>query len=210
MNHITDFHTAVNAINARTIENLMDIDWGAVTNGYSIDGIARFLIAIQDNTLGEPIKRAIEQHYFLYYGGVRSLNDVLWEVDNFIAVYDESYLTPCNVPIKSRSNVQQIGTASTPLPVELQTDEAIRYIDKAKELGLISDNGQWQKGLQMLACFARDMSIRLHLGKGERIAWQPFEKYFGIEKNKLRLNYNDIQKTGQTPTEVYLIDKVFE
>lgn len=100
--------------------------------------------------------------------------------------------------------------ASTPLPVELQTDEAIRYIDKAKKLGLIDDNGHWLKGLQMLACFARDMSIKLHLGKGERIAWQPFEKYFGIEKGRLRLNYNDIQKTGQTPTDIYLIDKVFE
>lgn len=100
--------------------------------------------------------------------------------------------------------------ASTPLPVELQTDEAIRYIDKANKLGLIDDNGHWLKGLQMLACFARDMSIKLHLGKGERIAWQPFEKYFGIAKGRLRLNYNDIQKTGQTPTDIYLIDKVFE
>ena len=111
---------------------------------------------------------------------------------------------------KERLEQPQRVRASMPLPTELQTDEAIRYIDKAKELGLISDNGQWQKGLQMLACFARDMSIRLHLGKGERMAWKPFEKYFGIEKDKLRLNYNDIQKTGQMPTEVYLIDKVFE
>lgn len=104
----------------------------------------------------------------------------------------------------------QQAQASTLLPIELQTDEAIKYIGKAKELGLIDDNGQWLKGLQMLACFAREMSIKLHLGKGERIAWRPFEKYFGLPKNRLRLNYNDIQKTGQAPTEVYLVDKVFE
>lgn len=125
-------------------------------------------------------------------------NDRLFKAMGIIEAYKDRLGQP-----------QQVQTP-TLLPVELQTDEAIRYINKAKELGLISDNGQWQKGLQMLACFARDMSIRLHLGKGERIAWQPFEKYFGIEKNKLRLNYNDIQKTGQMPTEVYLIDKVFE
>mgnify|MGYP000045120572 FL=1 len=164
MNHITDFHTAVNAINARTIENLMDIDWGAVTNGYSIDGIARFLIAIQDNTLREPIKRAIEQHYFLYYGSVRSLNDVLWEVDNFIAVYDESYLTPCNVPIKSRSNVQQIGTASTPLPVELQTDEAIKRFERAEKAGIIerTQTGYRKKGISkaMLAYFLQKVFLQ--------------------------------------------------
>ena len=125
-------------------------------------------------------------------------NDRLFKAMGIIEAYKDRLGQP-----------QQVQTP-TLLPVELQTDEAIRYINKAKELGLISDNGQWQKGLQMLACFARDMSIRLHSGKGERIAWQPFEKYFGIEKNKLRLNYNDIQKTGQMPTEVYLIYKVFE
>ena len=100
---------------------------------------------------------------------------------------------------------QQMQTSTS-----LQTDEAIKYMENARKLGLIDNNGQWLKGLQMLACFARGMSVRLKLGKGERISWQPFEKHFGIEKGKLRLNYNDIQKTGQAPTEVYLIDKVFE
>ena len=93
---------------------------------------------------------------------------------------------------------------------ELATPEAKTYFDKAIELGLMNKFYNWLKGLQMLACFAREMSLRLHLGKGERISWKPFETLFLIEPGKLRLNYNDIQKTGQDPKESDLIDKVFE
>lgn len=96
------------------------------------------------------------------------------------------------------------------LPDKLNTDEAKRYFAKAIELGLMTDNYKWLKGLQMLACFARDFSMKLSLGKGNRISWKPFESLFGIEPGKLRLNYNDIQKTGQNPSESGLIDKVFE
>lgn len=96
------------------------------------------------------------------------------------------------------------------MPIELETPEAKKYLDKAIKLGLMDCNYKWLKGLQMLACFAREMSLRLHLGKGERISWKPFEVLFSIDAGKLRLNYNDIQKTGQAPIESYLIDKVFE
>lgn len=117
----------------------------------------------------------------------------------------ERYIDDSMKQWEQRKYTQQVRASAS-----LQTDEAIKYMENARKLGLIDNNGQWLKGLQMLACFAREMSVRLKLGKGERISWQPFEKYFGIEKGKLRLNYNDIQKTGQSPTEVYLIDKVFE
>lgn len=96
------------------------------------------------------------------------------------------------------------------MPKELMTPEARVYFEKAIELGLMDANNNWLKGWQMLACFAREMSLKLKLGKGERIAWKPFETLFCVPKGKLRLNYNDIQKTGQAPQEVYLIDKVFE
>jgi len=96
------------------------------------------------------------------------------------------------------------------IPKELATQEAKVYLDKAIRLGLMDCNYKWLKGKQMLACFAREMSLRLHLGKGERISWKPFETLFSIDAGKLRLNYNDIQKTGQDPTESNLIDKVFE
>lgn len=104
---------------------------------------------------------------------------------------------------------QQIAT-------KLKTPEAKAYFRKAIKLGLMDSNYNWRKGLQMLACFAREMSLRLNMGKGEnsdgakRISWQPFETLFSIDAGKLRSNYNDIQKTGQQPADSYLIDKVFE
>ena len=102
------------------------------------------------------------------------------------------------------------------LPDQLNTDEARRYFRKAIDLGLMSEEYKWLKGLQMLACFARDMSLKLNLNKAtncdgtKRISWKPFENLFKVEQGKLRLNYNDIQKTGQNPSEIGLIDKVFE
>ena len=102
------------------------------------------------------------------------------------------------------------------LPDQLDTDKARRYFRKAIDLGLMSEEYEWLKGLQMLACFARDMSLKLNLNKAtnsdgtKRISWKPFENLFEVEQGKLRLNYNDIQKTGQNPSEIGLIDKVFE
>ena len=106
---------------------------------------------------------------------------------------------------------QQKGQKETqPTPKELDTDEAKTCFTKAIELGLMTDDFKWLKGLQMLACFAREMSLKMNLGKGERISWKPFESLFCVSDGKLRLNYNDIQKTGQEPKEAYLIDKIFE
>lgn len=96
------------------------------------------------------------------------------------------------------------------LPNELDTSEAKSYFEKAIKLGLMDNNYKWLKGLQMLSCFAREMSLRLNLGKGERLSWKPFETLFGVPKGKLRLNLNDIQNKGQEPKEAYLIDKIFE
>ena len=102
------------------------------------------------------------------------------------------------------------------LPDQLNTDEAKQYFEKAIGLGLMDNCYRWKKGLQMLSCFAREMSLKLNLNKStnsdgtKRISWKPFEILFGIEKGKLRSNYNDIQKTGQSPYESDLIDKIFE
>lgn len=96
------------------------------------------------------------------------------------------------------------------LPSVLDTDKAHQYFAKAKEIGLIGDNYKWLKGKQLLACFCHDMSQSLNLGKGDRIAWKPFEVLFGMEKGKLRSNYNDIHKTGQNPSDIALVDSIFQ
>ena len=102
------------------------------------------------------------------------------------------------------------------LPDRLQKEDAQKYFSKAIELGLMDDKYKWLKGMQLLACFAREMSLKLDMGKGynadktKRISWRPFEDLFGIKHGKLRLNYNDIQKTGQEPSDIDLIKEVFE
>lgn len=108
-----------------------------------------------------------------------------------------------------KQSPQQVPTAQQ-LPDELNTDAAQEYFAKAIKLGLMTEGYKWLSKLQMLACFAREMSIRLKLGKGDRISWKPFETLFGIAKGKLRLNYNDIQKTGQDPRDAHLVDEVFK
>lgn len=100
-------------------------------------------------------------------------------------------------------------TAQQSIDPRLTTDEAKAYFNKAIEFGLMDKDYNWLKGLQMLSCFAWEMSKALKMGKGDRTAWRPFEVLFGVEKGKLRLNYNDIQKTGQNPSESYLIDQIF-
>lgn len=96
------------------------------------------------------------------------------------------------------------------LPEGLDTPEANKYWQRAKELGLIDEGYKWQRGQQLLSCFCREMSNRLKLGKGERVNWKIFEPVFGVKPDRLRGNYNDIQKTGQQPIGSDDIDKVFE
>lgn len=102
------------------------------------------------------------------------------------------------------------------LPDKLATPEALKIFEQARELGLIDGDYKWLKGLQLLACFAREMSLKLGLGKGKnsdgtsRISWQPFERLFNISNGKLRANFNDVRKTGQNPSDHTLIDRIFK
>lgn len=109
-----------------------------------------------------------------------------------------------------KSKDQQHAPTVQRLPDELKTEAAQAYFAKAVELGLMTEGYKWLSGLEVLACFAREMSISLNLGKGGRISWKPFETLFDIDKGKLRLNYNDIQKTGQDPRDAHLVDEVFK
>lgn len=101
------------------------------------------------------------------------------------------------------------------LPSELDTPEARVIFTKAVEVGLMDSEYKWLKGLQLLACFSREASLKLRLGKGTnsdgtpRVSWRPFECLFNIGKGKLRANYNDVQKTGQSPSDSNLLDTIF-
>lgn len=102
------------------------------------------------------------------------------------------------------------------LPPKLNTEQARVYFTKAVELGLMREDYKWLKTQSLLACFARDMSIKLDLGKGlnsdgtPRVNWRLFETLFGIKKSKLRRSFNDIQKTGQLPLDSDLLKQIFD
>ena len=98
----------------------------------------------------------------------------------------------------------------TKLPEELNTDEAKKYFQCVIDLGFMDNNYKWLGGLQTCAYFASRMSDKLKLGKGERINWKPFEALFGVPKGKLRLNLNDVIKTGGNPKNIKLIKNIFE
>ena len=117
---------------------------------------------------------------------------------------------------RSKSEARETTPGGVALPMELDTDTARAVFKEAMARGLMDENYNWRYGLQMLSCFARDMSLHLHLGKGvnadgtERISWRPFETLFKLKPGTLRSNYNDIQKTGQAPNGAYLIDRLFK
>ena len=117
---------------------------------------------------------------------------------------------------QNKSTKQIAEPQQSTLPKELDNDEAAKYFAKAIEIGLMDESYNWSKGMQLLSCFAREMSLKLGLSKAQnsdgtqRISWLPFEQLFKIDKSKIRANYNDIQKTGQNPHGIELIDKIFE
>ncbi len=133
-----------------------------------------------------------------------------WECDevHFLLEIDEYYQNE----IVPRLNIKEIlsqAPATPSIPPELDTSQAHAFFKKAIALELMDKDYNWLKGYQMLACFAREMSLALGLGKGDRISWRPFETLFKVPQGKLRLNYNDIQKTGEDPKESHLIDEIF-
>lgn len=110
----------------------------------------------------------------------------------------------------------QNGNEALCLPTKLNTPEVLKIFAEAQKLGLMDEQYKWLKGLQLLACFAREISLKFKWGKGlirngePRISWQPFEQFYGLKKYTLRSNYNDIQKTNQQPSDIALIDQLFK
>lgn len=167
----------------------------------------------------EELSRVYPQEIFrdLYEDELEQPNLERWIENNFPVT--NYILQHIETRIKGDTATASPQQADTPeavtLPDKLATPEALKIFEQARELGLIDGDYKWLKGLQLLACFAREMSLKLSLGKGvnsdgaPRVSWQPFERFFNIPKGKLRANYNDVQKTGQQPTDHTLIDRIF-
>lgn len=103
------------------------------------------------------------------------------------------------------------------LPKELTTPEAQKYFNKAVDADVmeITPSGyKWKKSIRLLCCFTREMSLKLHLGKGmdgdrERVSWKEMEELFNIPRGKLRESYNDLQRTGVNPKGIEIIERIF-
>lgn len=102
------------------------------------------------------------------------------------------------------------------IPQELNTDRAKEIFAKAVEAGLMSKDYEWLASKSLLACFCREMSVKLDLGKAynsggqKRLVWKPFEQLFNAKKGSLRASLNDIQKTGQNPIGIEKINAIFQ
>lgn len=102
------------------------------------------------------------------------------------------------------------------MPTELNTDRAKEIFAKAVEAGLMSKDYEWLASQSLLACFCREMSVNLDLGKGyssegqKRLSWKPFEALFNVKAKNLTTSLNDIKKTGQDPIGIEKVEAIFK
>lgn len=102
------------------------------------------------------------------------------------------------------------------LPAELDTEPARKYFARAVAAGLMSEQYEWLASKSLLACFCREMSVNLDLGKGyssegqKRLSWKPFEALFNVKAKNLTTNLNDIKKTGQDPIGIEKVEAIFK
>ncbi|MSS18316.1 hypothetical protein [Sodaliphilus pleomorphus] len=102
------------------------------------------------------------------------------------------------------------------LPSELDTEQAREYFARAVVAGLMSEQYKWLASQSLLACFCREMSVNLDLGKGyssegqKRLSWKPFEALFNVKAKNLTTSLNDIKKTGQDPIGIEKVEAIFK
>ena len=100
----------------------------------------------------------------------------------------------------------------SPLGVLLDADELLLAED---ELEVILEDCCGCAQPDKIKARAATIIVKLCLSKAQnsdgtfRISWQPFELLFRYKKGALRQSYNDIQKTGEQPKEIELIDQIF-
>lgn len=123
---------------------------------------------------------------------------------------------PIELQGENATAIQEPSPTADNVPIELTSNEARDYFIKAIRLGLMSEQYNWLASKTLLACFCREMSVKLDLGKGynsegqKRLSWKPFEQLFGLKNGSLRSFLNDIHKTGQNPIGIEKINAIFQ
>ena len=122
---------------------------------------------------------------------------------------------PGDAALKYFERHRNPSTEAIELPKKLDTAAARQYFAKAVKDGLMSEQYKWLASQGLLACFAREMSLKLELNKAKnsdgssRISWQPFEVLFGYERGSLKQSLADIKKTGQNPLGIEKVNAIF-
>ena len=120
-------------------------------------------------------------------------------------------------PPQASEGVDELPTVELQeLPTELDTEQARKYFARAVAAGLMSEQYKWLASQSLLACFCREMSVNLDLGKGynsegqKRLSWKPFEALFNVKAKNLITSINDIKKTGQDPIGIEKVEAIFK
>lgn len=118
--------------------------------------------------------------------------------------------------LRLKDLVSQEPATGRELPSELDTEQAREYFARAVAAGLMSEQYKWLASQSLLACFCREMSVNLDLGKGyssegqKRLSWKPFEALFNVKAKNLTTSLNDIKKTGQDPIGIEKVEAIFK
>ena len=120
-------------------------------------------------------------------------------------------------PPQASEGVDELPTVKLQeLPTEIDTEQARKYFARAVAAGLMSEQFEWLASQSLLACFCREMSVNLGLGKGyssegqKRLSWKPFEALFNVKAKNLTTSLNDIKKPGQDPIGIEKVEAIFK
>lgn len=156
--------------------------------------------------------------YLKYY---RVITDVDFYIGSFELAQHYINALPSRRPASPLADSNQPPASQEPatgreLPSELDTEQARKYFARAVAAGLMSEQYKWLASQSLLACFCREMSVNLGLGKGyssegqKRLSWKPFEALFNVKAKNLTTSLNDIKKTGQDPIGIEKVEAIFK
>ena len=108
-----------------------------------------------------------------------------------------------------RLEPQQPQNVESTIPQELRTAEAMKLLDKAKEVGLLDDTYKWNREYSntLAGCFVAGLCRCLGICKGNgRIPWKHFA-FLGVKENGRR-GYSEYLRSERDPSNIDLVEDI--